>query len=437
MSSINLKKNIVMSGSFRLIITIVMFFTSWISRYLGVELKGRYSYLATMSGFIWMVLDFGIYRSYPYFIRKFPDRVAQLFSWSLLQFIVENIFFGIIGLAAMDGISRLFDFCFSPLYMIIFVLMITCAKFNAHLQALYMGMDKILDHSLSQFSGALLVLLALLMGFFVLDVPDRLLYVLLAVLLTPLFGIVYFILRTQWGRVFRAFDFSFLKLVYTYGFRVFLSSFFILMLLRFDIILIKRYLGFSDVGIYSVAAHIIDLLQIASNVVGGLLLVKLTDSEDMEQKWHIMRRLMVAFSLVLLVANLGFVIVGRFLLATLFGADFVPVYGVYLWLIPASFSLSFGSLFNNYLNSKGFPIISIILPAIALALNIGLNLVLIPIWGIMGAALATSVAYTLWFISIIAYEQRCTDNRLVAFLIPRKEDFRELLAYAKILLKRK
>jgi len=421
-----------LSGSFRLVIMFVSFFVSWISaRYLGVELKGQYSYLLTISGFVWMVIDLGVYRSYPYFVRKYPLRLQQLFSWSAFQFLLETTVFTILGLLMIQPLSELIGFSFSPAYMIILVLSITFSKFNMQLQALYLGMDKIFDHSMSQFGSALLFLLMLLVGFLVFNWPDRLVWVLSIMLATNLFSIVYYLNRTRWDACFILPDKEFLKLIYTYGFRVFLSSLFILLLIRFDIILIRRMLSFNEVGIYSVAANIIEVLQVASNVVGGLLLVKLTDSDSLEQKWHIMRRMLLAFLIVLGAANLTFVLVGRFILSAFYGIAFVPVYSVYLWLIPASFCLSFGSLFNNYLNSKGFPIISIILPAIALLANIIMNLLLIPIWGIVGAAIATSVAYAWWFLSIIIYEHRNSGGKMLGHLVFKKADLLELRDFAR------
>ncbi len=432
MSGVNLKKNIVLSGLFRLVIMFASFFVSWISaRYLGVELKGKYSYLLTISGFVWLVIDLGVYRSYPYFVRKYPQRLQQLFSWSVFQFLLETSVFTILGLLMIKPLSELIGFSFCPAYMIIIILSITFTKFNMQLQALYLGMDKIFDHSMSQFCSTLLFLLMLLAGLLVFNWPDRLVWVLSIMLITSLFSIVYYLNRSRWDARFVLPDKDFLKLIYIYGFRVFLSSLFILLLLRFDIILIKRMLSFNEVGIYSVAANIIEGLQIASNVVGGLLLVKLTDSDTLEQKWHIMRRVTLAFLIVLGAANLTFVLAGRVILSAFYGRAFVPVYSVYLWLIPASFCLSFGSLFNNYLNSKGFPIISIILPAIALLANIIINLLLIPIWGIVGAAIASSIAYAWWFLSIIIYEHRSSGGRMLGHLVFKKTDVLELCDFAK------
>jgi O-antigen/teichoic acid export membrane protein len=133
----------------------------------------------------------------------------------------------------------------------------------------------------------------------------------------------------------------------------------------------------------------------------------------------------------LTVANLGFVLVGKPLVSLMYGKDFTPVYNVYLWLIPASFGLSFGSLFNTYLWSKGFPWISVLLPAMALTLNIVLDLILIPIMGLNGAALATSIGYLSWFIVILLYENHQSEGRFLKHIKPGKADLQEMSASLK------
>jgi|GEM_PF-295421 len=451
--AIDLKKNIVTSGSIRIVIMALTMIASWISaRYLGVELKGKYSYFMTVSGLIWMVIDFGVHRSYPYFVKKQIEKTQYLFLWSLLSFFSELIFLGIIGVLFKGFILKIIGIELSNLYLVLMLFLVTFTKLGMQLQAIHLGVDKVLDYSISQLISAFLVVLMLLTAFlFQFDV-DRLFYVLIAVTAAAVVNIVYYFLRNKWhfttlksnadtylsikakGFFSSILDFTLIRNVYTSGVRVFVSSLLILLLIRFDIILIKRMLGFKDVGIYSIAAHIIDIMQLAANLVGALLLVKLTETDRLEQKWAIMRKLLIFFSIILLVSNICFVMFGKFLLATLFGLEFVPVYNAFIWLIPASFSLSFGSLFNNYLNSKGFPLVSIILPGIALLINLLLNIILIPRQGIAGAGLATSISYTTWFVSIIVYEHYSTGNKLIQNLIPRLSDFSELWSYALSLI---
>lgn len=435
MAGINLKKNILMGGSFRAIIMIFSFFCSLITaRYLGVELKGEYSYLVTVGGFLWMILDLGVYRSYPYLIRKYPDKIYNLFKWATLTFILEAIILSALGISLLKVWSKILDYNFKPEYMLLFIGYITLSKYFMQMQSIYLGMNKILIQSLGDILNSGLCLLFFLLAFIFIKNGDRLSVIFIATLMAVAIAIIYFLINSKPRTLPKGLNFKFITSAYSYGIRVFLSSIIIMLLIRVDIVLIKRMLGFREVGIYSIAAHIVDMLQVASNLVGGYLFVKLSDTEDDFTKWQLMKKIMMLFGAFLTVANLAFVLLGKLLLRILYGIDFVPAYGVYLWLIPASYGLSFGSFFNNYLNSKGFPPITILIPAISLGLNIGLNLLMIPRWGLIGAAIASGIAYLLWFFLIIIYEQRRTKGAMLPVLIPSKQDWKDFWEEGKATL---
>ena len=427
MSQINLKKNIVTSGSFRIVILILSFLISWISaRYLGLTLKGEYSYLITLGGFIWMILDWGIFRSYPYLVRKYTDEVKTMFGWTILTMFLELLIFSCLGIVFLDFWSKLIGYPLTPAKMILLIMFISFNKAFMQLQAIYMGMDRILENSLAHFLSSAIFFVLLLIGYFALLEVDRINAVLVFTV-AGLFGsVIYLVLRTKWTNWYKQLNFKLVKLFYSYGFRVFLSSLFIMLLIRADIVIIKHFLDFKEVGIYSMAAHIVDFIQIASNLVGGLLFVKLSDIDDDISKWLLLKKTLLLFFFFITLANLGFGLLGKFIMRIMFGVQFVPVYYVYFWLMPAVYGLSFGSLFNNYLNSKGFPIISIILPAVALLINIGLNLWLIPVMGINGAALSSSFSYFLWFILIVYFEQKDSQGKMLKYLLPTRKDIIDL-----------
>jgi O-antigen/teichoic acid export membrane protein len=150
-----------------------------------------------------------------------------------------------------------------------------------------------------------------------------------------------------------------------------------------------------------------------------------------------LRRLFLAFFLFLGFVNLIFVFIGRSLMIMLYGADFAPSYGAYLFLIPASFGLTFGSLFNTYIWSKGFPVMCIVMPFIALLINIGLNIWWIPLFGIRGASMATSVAYLAWLFLLMGYENYRTSGKMLPYFIPRFADFTLILQEVGNLRKRR
>jgi len=436
MTQINLKKNILFSGSTRAVVVLLTFLTSiFTARYLGVELKGKLSFLTAISGFVWMFLDFGLYRTYPYIIRKNPEKTNTLFDWTAAQFVIFSVILISIGLLFKDFWTTLIGFQFNSLYIVLFAFMITIPMLNMQLQNMYLGQNRIVNHSLAQLINTILLLLFVLNGYLLLKQTEKLLYIIIVTLIASLSSIIYYILNYESKSLWEKLRFKHVLVSYKSGFRVFLSTIFIMLLIRFDIVLIKRMLDFKQVGIYSLAAQIIEMLQVASNLVGGLLLVKLADSSNDIEKWKLMKKLLMAFFVMLVAANVFFIILGKFLISTLFGMQFIPVYYVYLWLIPASFGLSFGSLFNMYLNSKNFPVVSIVLPAVALILNIIMNLILIPVFQIKGAAIATSVAYLLWFLMILFYEQKYSKYEMLAYLKPQKLDWSHLYIEAKSMLR--
>jgi len=427
MSQINLKKNIITSGSFRIIILVISFLISWISaRYLGVTLKGEYSYLITIGSFVWMILDLGIFRSYPYLVRKYPEKLPTMFGWTIITLIAELLIFISLGVIFLDFWNKLIGYPLTPAKIILLIMFISFNKAFMQLQAISMGMDRILQNSLAHFLSSAIFLVLLLIGYFALLKVDRINAVMIFTVTGFGCSILYLVFSNHWLLHFKSFNLKLIKMFYSYGFRVFLSSLFIMLLIRADIVIIKHFLNFTQVGIYSMAAHIVDFIQIASNLVGGLLFVKLADTEDDVSKWLLLKKTLLLFFFFITLANLGFGFLGKFIMRIMFGAQFVPVYYVYFWLMPAVYGLSFGSLFNNYLNSKGFPVISIILPAVALLINIGLNLWLIPVMGINGAALSTSFSYFLWLVLIIYFEQKDSKGRMLHYLLPTWKDITDL-----------
>lgn len=428
MAEINLKKNIIISSIFRALVMFLAFLTGWVStRFLGVELKGQYGYLITISSFAWLILDLGIHKTYPFLLRKEAQQANILFTWSILQFACELVLISALGLGFMPAISKLLKFDFTPQIVLLVATVIALTKLNMHMQMYYLGQDKVKLNSYYQTLNSLIMLITLILGYFVFRISNRLIYVLIAYNLAMFASVIAFIHPMLFSRFWKGFDLSYIFKSYKLGWRVFLSSLFITLLIRFDMMLIRRFLHFEDLGIYAVASNIVEMLQMASNLVGSLLLVKLSDMDDQGQSWETLKSVFLFFGGLLTLANLGFALVGKPLLSTMYGKDFTPVYNVYLWLIPASFGLSFGSLFNTYLWSKGFPWISVLLPALALILNIVLDIILIPIMGIKGAALATSIGYMSWFAAILIYENHQSRGQFLRYIKPQRSDLQRVI----------
>lgn len=77
--------------------------------------------------------------------------------------------------------------------------------------------------------------------------------------------------------------------------------------------------------------------------------------------------------------------------------------------------------------ARGYPRFIFWSGLISLSANVLLNIVLIPRYGINGAAIATSISYTLNFVILVTAFVRLTGAPLVSLVIPRLDDIRLLM----------
>lgn len=173
----------------------------------------------------------------------------------------------------------------------------------------------------------------------------------------------------------------------------------VFLLFKSDVFLVSRFLGQEAVGVYGVATNFTDMMQRVPNVAAVILFSKVVRGEDSGQLTLQVARWVLWFSLACAAALL---LLGRLVLAVAF-PDYPDAFVPLVWLLPGMIFSGCGSVFNSRLIGQGYPPITAWAPALALGLNVGLNLWLIPLLGVKGAALSTSVAYTLWGLLVAWY----------------------------------
>jgi O-antigen/teichoic acid export membrane protein len=172
-----------------------------------------------------------------------------------------------------------------------------------------------------------------------------------------------------------------------------LSVTLVFLLFRSDLYLVKHFLDASHVGVYRVAGIFAEMMQRLPNVAGAVLLPKVIQGQEGESSLSLrVARNILLFSLL---CALGLAAAGPLLIG-LFFPKYPGAYAPLLWMLPGLVVAGFGSVFNTRLAGQGYPPIALWAPALALALNVALNLLLIPALGLVGAALSTSLAYGLW-----------------------------------------
>lgn len=175
--------------------------------------------------------------------------------------------------------------------------------------------------------------------------------------------------------------------------------------LRSDLVLISILLGAEAIGVYGVAARVMESFLVLGVFFGQSLLPKLSSEENDHEKssrslyWGLETLLLFSLpivigmyffstDIVLLLSSEEFISTDDF-----FGAD-----SALMILIPTVIFAYFNQLFSFSLVSKNKQNLLLIVNAAGLALNVGLNLYFLPIYGIKAAAFSTIFCELLVFI---------------------------------------
>lgn len=190
-----------------------------------------------------------------------------------------------------------------------------------------------------------------------------------------------------------------------YGLKSYVSSFLHVLMLRADLLMVKYMLGAEEAGQYSIAAGLADQLYLLPAVIGMILFPKLTALETVKEKWDLTNRVTVVVLCIMVALGGLSVFLAKPVVALLYGRPFLPAATAFVWLVPGL--VFYGSTFSTmFLMSVGQPIGVLYIWFVVVALNLGLNYLVIPVHGIVGAAAVSSVTYTLCFILYSIYAWR-------------------------------
>ena len=115
---------------------------------------------------------------------------------------------------------------------------------------------------------------------------------------------------------------------------------------------------------------------------------------------------------------------------------FIPSFVPLVLLLPGVVALAVANVVGSYLRGIDRPGTTSYINLIALVINVVLNVVLIPIYGIVGAAAASLVSYSLTALMMTAIAGPLTRNRIIDFWMPRASDARYVVGAASNLFRR-
>jgi O-antigen/teichoic acid export membrane protein len=215
----------------------------------------------------------------------------------------------------------------------------------------------------------------------------------------------------------------YMKRATTYGVQAHLSNILGFLNYRVDMFLINWFLNPTAVGLYAVGVGLVEKLWMISQAASTVLFPRVAaETEEQRQKEFtplVARTVLWTTALV----AIPLVLLSRWIVLLLYSEAFLPAVGALKALLVGIVTFSAGRVLSNDIAGRGFPGLNIYTGLAAVTTNVVLNLLWIPRYGIVGAAWASTVSYTVSFLGALFFYCRLSGNRWTKIVFPQPGDW--------------
>lgn len=225
---------------------------------------------------------------------------------------------------------------------------------------------------------------------------------------------------------------SYLKESFAFGGRGLIGIFAGILVRKIDYIFVSSMLGATELGYYVVSVSVAEILiSLQAAVTTPFISIRYgLDKEDAAHVTPTAVRHAVFFNSIL---ALGVVVGGNLLILILFGKAFLPAYSAVLFLLPGVIALSVHDLVKFEYYSHNLPEFVSMAAVWSLICNIALNFLLIPTYGINGAALSSSISYSLATIILLSRFHATTGISYKEILVIKQSELINIAKKLKIM----
>lgn len=417
-----------------IIIICIGFLTSFIiSRRLGAELQGIYNLAILMPNMMYNFLNFGQDTSTMYFLSnktiKKREAVNNMLPILLLYTVISTLIGGLFVFILKDSM-----FSEVPYLTLIFALLISpLTFFNNNLSAILKSEGKFTVFNKIQIINKIIYFGICTLLFFFVNVN----LVIAANIIILLISIVTVWRKLEIRKVRFKFNKDYQKQSIEYGFKSYLANMITFLNYRLDTFLIKALSKSTiAVGQYGVSVSLAEQVWVFASAISSVMFPYVTSIESDEEKSKVTS---TTFKIVMVVTFFAIAVLffASNLIGIIYGADYYGSIMPLKILLIGIFSLSLGKILANDIAARGKPELNALSNLVGLVVNVVLNIALIPKFGISGAAMATSISYTLTAIIFLISFLKLTGLSLKGLFIFNKDEINVFVSFINKFFKRK
>lgn len=375
------------------------------SRWLGVEGRGEISLYIANQTILQLVTEIIFGSGYIYLIHRY-ERGSIIFKgliWSLVCSLLLPVLFYWIGIQPFNSMGWL---TLSSFFYSLFTWMTLDIR----------AQERIRLYNILWIIYSSLFLIYFIILFSLYENVTTYFMSLSASLLTTLFIGLFFIFRVQIPKKSQAISW---KTLLHQGSNATWSNWINFFSTRSSFYIIIWFLDSeSSVGLYAAAALFSELIWIIPFALAIPLYPVITKEQDPTAILKYVNRTAKLNAQLSLVIFFFLLLIPESLLLWLIGYSFVGIKNILLLLLPGTFLLSQGKIYWNYFQGVGKFNINTTSAAYGFLAEIFLLVILVPFIGLIGAAIATCISYSVYACSLI-YQYRKEDKKSwSSYLLP-------------------
>ena len=377
-----------------------------LARYLGTELKGQLTYINTITAITVIVCSFGMHQAYPYYRKQGTEGIGRTYGHICFLALGGYIVIAAIAAAIVGNRDARVTWAIALTPLLTFTKLVTYRVMvdDPNRKNAWEVVCELLEAA----ALALLLLFA----------PRNLTFAIAVLAGKNLISCVYYLRASGADLRITREDRAMLRRFAAFGFLPMLSLLMNNLNYRIDVLMLGASVTDEQIGIYSVGIQIAEKVWLVSDALRDALFSKLIGGRDAEEVNKVIR---ICFT-ISLVIDLAIIAVGAPFIRICYGAEYAGAYEPLVIVLFGTLVMVFYKIIQTYNIVHKKQKLNFIFLAASVVANVILNAVLIPLWGINGAAAASLISYSVCAFLFVFEYTRATGSKIRDLLILNRED---------------
>lgn len=389
------------------------------ARYLGTTLKGQVAYISNITSITSIILSLGVYQAYPFYKKKMDSEKFSKFKDSFMSAI--SLFMLIQCIITVIAIS----FTYRISIEIFIVVLINPILVYYKIISYCMLVEKPNRKNLVEFYINIFeVFYMLFLTFFI---EKNLIVGISTIIIKDA------ILSYMYSRQFKFrfhIDKDSLKILgqlSKFGIFPMFSVLMTTLNYRIDTIMLKYYVDYSSIGIYSVGVSIAEKVWVIPDAMRDIMTSKLASGKKADEVAMVIR-FCTAICVIIFIVMLIF---SEPVINLLYGEEYNGAYLVIIIMLIGTIAMTYFKMIASYFIVVNKQKISFVFLTISVIVNVVGNMIMIPILGIYGAAWSSAISYLICSMLFLAYFLKTEDVKLKECIMITRKDLKNIYAMLK------